>query len=50
VEQLITLRGQLRDDGSYQTADAIRDALAAAGLQLRDGTDGTGWELEPHPS
>jgi hypothetical protein len=50
VELLITLRGQLRDDGSYQTADAIRGALAAAGLQLRDGTDGTGWELEPHPS
>ena len=49
VERLITLRGRLRDDGSYQTADAIRDALAAAGLQLRDGTDGTGWELEPDP-
>jgi hypothetical protein len=49
VERLIKLRGQLRDDGSYQTADAIRDALAAAGLQLRDGTDGTGWELAPDP-
>ena len=47
VERLITLRGALRDGGSYQTADAIRDALAAAGLQLRDGTDGTGWALEP---
>lgn len=49
VDRLITLRGELRDGGSYQTADAIRDALAAAGLQLRDGTDGTHWELEPHP-
>jgi hypothetical protein len=47
VERLITLRGALRDDGSYQAADAIRDALAAAGLQLRDGVDGTRWELEP---
>ena len=49
VQRLITLRGELRDDGSYQTADAIRDALAAAGLQLRDGTDGTDWELQPDP-
>jgi hypothetical protein len=47
VERLITLRGQRRDSGDYQTADAIRDALAAAGLQLRDGTDGTDWELDP---
>ena len=49
VERLIALRAELRDGGSYQTADAIRDALAAAGLQLRDGTEGTGWELEPRP-
>jgi cysteinyl-tRNA synthetase len=35
VERLITLRGELRDGGSYETADAIRDALAAAGLQQR---------------
>jgi hypothetical protein len=45
VERLIALRAALRDDGSYQPADAIRDALAAAGLQLKDGTDGTHWEL-----
>jgi hypothetical protein len=47
VERLIALRGTLREDGSYQAADAIRDALAAAGLQLHDGVDGTHWELEP---
>jgi hypothetical protein len=47
VDRLITLRSALRDDGSYQAADAIRDALGAAGLQLRDGVDGTDWELEP---
>jgi hypothetical protein len=47
VERLITLRGELRDGGSYQTADAIRDALAAAGLRLRDSPGGTGWDLEP---
>jgi hypothetical protein len=47
VERLITLRGELRDGGSYQTADAIRDALAAAGLRLRDSPGDTGWDLEP---
>jgi len=47
VERLIALRAELRDDGSYQPADAIRDALAAAGLQLNDGADGTDWELGP---
>jgi hypothetical protein len=47
VEGLITLRGTLREDGSYLAADAIRDALAAAGVRLRDGVDGTRWELEP---
>ena len=47
VERLITLRGTLRGDGSYQAADAIRDALAASGLRLCDDVDGTRWELEP---
>jgi hypothetical protein len=47
VDRLITLRSALRDDGSYQAADAIRDALGAAGLQLHDGVDGTDWELAP---
>jgi hypothetical protein len=47
VDRLIALRTALRDDGSYQAADAIRDALGAAGLQLRDSVDGTDWELAP---
>ncbi len=49
VEQLISLRAALRDGGSYQAADAIRDALTAAGLQLKDGVDGTSWELATEP-
>jgi len=47
MERLITLRDTLRHQGSYPAADAIRDALAAAGLQLHDSVDGTRWELEP---
>jgi hypothetical protein len=49
MDRLITLRAALRDDGSYRAADAIRDALSAAGLQLQDGVDGTRWELAPGP-
>jgi hypothetical protein len=47
VGRLIVLRGALRTDGSYQAADAIRDALAAAGVRLHDDVDGTHWELDP---
>ncbi len=47
VEPLLALRATLREQGSYQAADAIRDALTAAGLQLRDTDDGTQWQLDP---
>ena len=46
VEPLITLRAELRDQGDYPAADAIRDALAAAGLHLQDTADGP--RLAPH--
>jgi cyanophycinase-like exopeptidase len=45
VEPLIALRDALRKDRSYQQADLIRDALATAGVDLRDSPDGTSWEL-----
>ncbi len=44
VESLITLRDTLRKDRSYAAADAIRDALTDAGVELRDSPDGTRWE------
>jgi hypothetical protein len=47
VEPLLALRATLRREGSYPAADAIRDALTAAGLQLRDTGDGTQWQLGP---
>ena len=43
VQPLIALRADLRGRGCYLEADAIRDALAAAGLQLHDTPDGTAW-------
>jgi hypothetical protein len=45
IGPLIELRAALRKDGAYQAADEIRSALAAAGIELRDSPDGTGWTL-----
>jgi hypothetical protein len=45
VEPLIALRDTLRKDRSYAAADAIRDALTAAGVELRDAPDGTRWDV-----
>ena len=47
VDSLVTLRAKLRRQGSYPAADAIRDALAAAGLELQDTAKGTQWQLAP---
>jgi cysteinyl-tRNA synthetase len=44
VDPLLALRAALRDQGRYADADAIRAALAAAGLDIRDTTDGTWWQ------
>jgi cysteinyl-tRNA synthetase len=44
VEPLLGLRATLRDQRRYDEADVIRDALAAAGLDIRDTPDGTWWQ------
>ncbi len=44
VELLIELRRRARAARDFPGADTIRDALAAAGVELRDGADGTTWE------
>ena len=51
VETLLTLRGRARDAHDWATADLIRDRLGAAGVEVRDGADGTpSWVLGPRPS
>jgi hypothetical protein len=51
IDPLISLRDSLRRDGGYAAADTIRDALAAAGIEIQDSPDGTIWRIcEPGPS
>ena len=44
VEPLLALRAALRGAGDFAAADAIRDALAEAGLDISDTPDGTRWQ------
>jgi len=41
VELLIELRKNARDNKDFATSDKIRDQLAAMGIQLKDGKEGT---------
>ncbi len=41
VEPLLALRATPRGEGNYAAADTIRDALAAAGLDVSDTQEGT---------
>ncbi len=41
VNILIELRNQARSNKDFATSDLIRDQLLAAGIQLKDGKDGT---------
>jgi hypothetical protein len=43
VNPLLALRDTLRGEGNFAAADAIREALAAAGLDVRDTPDGPVW-------
>jgi cyanophycinase-like exopeptidase len=44
VEQLLELRDVARQQRRFGDADAIREALASGGVEVRDRPDGTGWE------
>ena len=40
----VAQRDSARSHGRYDEADAIRDRLAAAGVEVQDGPAGTSWE------
>jgi cysteinyl-tRNA synthetase len=43
IESLIEQRKQARANRDFAAADAIRDRLAAVGISIEDGPDGTRW-------
>ena len=43
IDHKIAARNKARADRDFATADAIRDELAADGILLEDGPDGTIW-------
>lgn len=45
VRTMIDQRAQARADKDWAAADRIRDAIAAAGIVLEDGSDGTHWSV-----
>jgi len=51
IEALIEKRNSARAAKDFTSADAVRDQLAAAGIKIEDGADGTSWrrwhELAP---
>jgi len=46
IEALIEKRNAARRDKDFSTADAVRDELAAAGIKIEDGADGTTWRRD----
>jgi hypothetical protein len=45
VEALLELRARARVARDFSTADVVRDRLTAAGVEVRDGADGSTWSL-----
>ncbi len=46
VEMLLDERLKARAAKDWGASDRIRDGLAAAGIRVKDGKDGTDWEYE----
>jgi cysteinyl-tRNA synthetase len=45
VDAVVAARTRAREARDWATADALRDRLAEAGVELRDSGDGTAWVL-----
>ncbi len=48
VEALLAVRAQARETHDWATADLVRDRLVEAGVEVRDGADGSSWVLTDH--
>lgn len=47
MQMLIKIREQARLDKNWALSDQVRDELNAIGIQLKDGKDGTSYDLNP---
>ena len=47
VELLLQVRARARAGRDWETADFVRDGLARAGIEVRDGVDGSTWLIRP---
>jgi cysteinyl-tRNA synthetase len=45
VDMVLELRAKAKADKDWATSDKIRDALAAAGFEVKDTKDGVTWKL-----
>ena len=46
VNLLVDIRNDARAERNFETSDKMRDSLATLGIQLKDGKDGTGFEIK----
>ncbi|APT73150.1 cysteinyl-tRNA synthetase [Thermosipho melanesiensis] len=45
IEEILSVRQELRKEKDYNVADKIRDALLRAGVKILDTSEGTKWEM-----
>ena len=45
MELLLQLRASAKKNNNFDTADLIRDELNKVGIQIKDGREGTNWEI-----
>ncbi len=48
IEALVAQRSQAKTAKNWAEADRIRDELTSAGIVLKDGPDGTTWQVKEH--
>jgi len=46
IEEIISLRNSLRDEGNYEMADRIRIVLDKSGILIQDNSEGSIWRLK----
>ncbi|MCK4426321.1 MAG: cysteine--tRNA ligase, partial [Deltaproteobacteria bacterium] len=49
ILKVIEKRTKAREEKDWANADRIRDELAARGITLQDGPEGTTWTMKPGP-